>query len=102
MSFLKSPYFPAVVCCIVIAIVMFMLFRDVSNIKGTMSDLVEQHNNAQKALEVHGGAIKRLQEVEMVDYDDDDEEDYDHVPSMPTIKEEIVPEPISGKRSKST
>jgi hypothetical protein len=63
MSFLKSPYFPAVVCAIVIGIVIFMLFRDVSSVKSTMGDLVEQHNNAQKALETHSGAIKKLQET---------------------------------------
>jgi hypothetical protein len=63
MSFLKSPYFPAVVCAIVIGIVIFMLFRDVSSVKSTVGDLVEQHNNAQKALETHTGAIKKLQET---------------------------------------
>ena len=110
MSFVKSPYFPAVICLLVIGIVIFMLFRDVNSMKGTMTDLVTQHNNAQKALETHGGQIKRLQEVGLMDdeddmeYEDDGEfgEEYDHrQSSLPTIKEEeLCSDPGPSKRSK--
>lgn len=91
MSFVKSPYFPALVCAIIIGIVLYMLFRDVGSMKGTMSDLVTQHNNAQKALENHGDAIKRLQDVDFVmDGEDEDEEMYG---KLATIEEEVEEDP---------
>lgn len=113
MSFVKSPYFPAVICVIVLAIVFFMLFRDVNSMKSTMTDLVNQHNNAQKALENHSGAIKRLQDMghpmldeEEYDEDDGDYDEYQGQAALPAIKEEPMDEPAppvpttSGKRSK--
>ena len=105
MSLVKSPYFPAIICVIIIAIVMYMLFRDVGSMKGTMTDLVTQHNNAQKALETHENAIKRLQDagpIEM-DYDiDEDEEVFGELPTIQEVEEpEVkVPEASSSKKKK--
>ena len=105
MSLVKSPYFPAIICVIIIAIVMYMLFRDVSSMKGTMTDLVTQHNNAQKALENHGDAIKRLQDVDPIEMDYDiDEEDEEAFGRLPSIQEEVeepeVKVPEASKKKK--
>lgn len=101
MSFVKSPYFPAIICLVIIGIVIFMLFRDVSSMKGTVSELVTQHNNAQKALETHGGAIKSLQQLGAYVVDDEYDENEDgEFAHMPTIEEEPSSDPGPSKSKK--
>jgi len=102
MSFVKSPYFPVLIFILIVGIVLYMLFRDVSFMKGTVSDLVTQHNNAQKALENHGDAIKRLQDIDLVMDDHEEEEMYGKLATIEEVDEdpEIKPDVSSSKKKK--
>jgi hypothetical protein len=75
MSFFKSPVFFAIVAVTVIAIVIFMMYRDVKSLRTSVVDVVNEHNNAKHALDSHARAIGDLRKVFIGDdmYDDEEE-----------------------------
>ena len=77
MAMLRNPVIYAALCLVVLAVVVFLMYRRMSNLTDSVVDVVREHNNAKNALDTHAKAIGEMRELVKNGYDDyGDEEMY--------------------------
>ena len=101
----RNPVIYAALCLVVLAVVVFLLYRRMSSLTNSVVDVVREHNNAKNALDTHAKAIGEMRELVKNDdyngYDGyDDEEMYsrgsDEIDDMDGLDEIDDVEEIDG------
>ena len=108
----RNPVIYAALCLVVLAVVVFLLYRRMSSLTNSVVDVVLEHNKAKNALDTHAKAIGEMRELVKNDgyngYDGyDDEEMYsrgsdeiDDVEEIDLVMDdpEIKPDPVIKKK----
>lgn len=115
----RNPVIYAALCLVVLAVVVYLLYRRMSSLTNSVVDVVREHNNAKNALDTHAKAIGEMRELVKNDgyngydgYDDeemysrgsdeiDDVEEIDDMEEIDGLVEddpEIKPDPVIKKK----
>lgn len=87
---------PLIVGVIIVGVVVWILWRDLSSMRKTLTTVVNEHNQTASVLEQHKKAINAIS-MPMMDgpYDEDDDEylDEDEDPEIEEIQEDVKIKP---------
>lgn len=84
-------HLPMILGVIAVAVVIWLLWRDLGNMKKTLTKVVSEHNETAAVLDQHKTAINGLAQFASEYDDDEDEEEYEPVDE--TVVEEIEERP---------